>query len=219
MSESKTNILNADNLKIYLAACEVPKEAQKPIQAGRLKGMTDINAMWRIKKVTELFGTCGIGWKVEIADETITEFEETKERLVKVVMNLRFWNNDCWSEPIPGVGTAKIVASEKNGKYLDDNAFKKARTDAFGACCKWLGIGGSVYWQNDPGENKYEDAVYVNATPMATKEDIISLVNDAKVLGFTEANVAMFFGVQKIEQIKTTKDGITSCREAMKQSR
>ena len=46
----------SDNMRIYNAVREVPKEARKPITAGRLKGMTDINPMWRIKKLTELFG-------------------------------------------------------------------------------------------------------------------------------------------------------------------
>ena len=55
-----------DNLKIYNQVREVPKEAQKSIGAGRLKGMTDINPMWRIKKLTEVFGPVGIGWYYEI---------------------------------------------------------------------------------------------------------------------------------------------------------
>ena len=58
-----------DNLKIYNAVREVPKEAQKSIGGGRLKGMTDINPMWRIKTLTEQFGACGIGWYYEITDK------------------------------------------------------------------------------------------------------------------------------------------------------
>ena len=34
-----------DNLEIYNSLRQVPQNAQKPIQAGRLKGMTDINPM------------------------------------------------------------------------------------------------------------------------------------------------------------------------------
>ena len=54
-----------DNLKYYNMGREVPQEAKKNIGGGRLKGMTDINPMWRIKKLTEMFGVCGIGWKYE----------------------------------------------------------------------------------------------------------------------------------------------------------
>ena len=49
-----------DNMTLYQLLRKVPDEAKKPIQAGRLKGMTDINPMWRIKKLTETFGPCGI---------------------------------------------------------------------------------------------------------------------------------------------------------------
>ena len=64
----------SDNLKIYNAVRAVPKEALKPIQAGRLKGMSDINPMWRIKALTEQFGVCGFGWYIE-------EVERWKENL------------------------------------------------------------------------------------------------------------------------------------------
>ena len=56
------------NMKIYEATRYVPPEAKKPIPAGRLKGYTNINPMWRIKTMTEQFGICGIGWRVEITD-------------------------------------------------------------------------------------------------------------------------------------------------------
>ena len=62
-----------DNLEIYNSLRQVPQNAQKPIQAGRLKGMTDINPMWRIKALTEQFGPCGIGWKVEVIEKRIID--------------------------------------------------------------------------------------------------------------------------------------------------
>ena len=49
-------------MEIYEKMQDTPKEAQKQIGAGRLKGFTDINPMWRIKRLTEVFGPCGIGW-------------------------------------------------------------------------------------------------------------------------------------------------------------
>ncbi len=54
-----------DGLEIYNKVREVPEKAKKSITAGRLKGMTDINPMWRIKKLTEEFGPCGIGWHMK----------------------------------------------------------------------------------------------------------------------------------------------------------
>lgn len=51
-----------DNLELYNKVRNVPQEAKKEIKGGRLKGMTDINPMWRIKTLTEQFGICGMGW-------------------------------------------------------------------------------------------------------------------------------------------------------------
>ena len=56
-----------DNLSIYERVRSVPAEAKKAIEAGRLKGKSDINPMWRIKKLTEVFGPVGFGWYTEVA--------------------------------------------------------------------------------------------------------------------------------------------------------
>lgn len=62
-----------NNLDLYNKVRNVPQEARKSINAGRLKGMTDINPMWRIKALTEQFGPCGIGWYYEITNQWIEE--------------------------------------------------------------------------------------------------------------------------------------------------
>ena len=72
------------NLKIYNQVREVPKEAQKPIGAGRLKGMTDIKPQWRIEKLTEIFGPVGFGWKTVIKNKEIIE-GANEEKIAEVV--------------------------------------------------------------------------------------------------------------------------------------
>ena len=59
------------NLTIYNKFREVPQEAKKEIGAGRLKGFTDINPMWRIKMLTEQFGVCGFGWYFDIVEQKL----------------------------------------------------------------------------------------------------------------------------------------------------
>ena len=44
-----------NNLELYDKFRQVPETAKKNIGGGRLKGMTDINPMWRIKTLTEEF--------------------------------------------------------------------------------------------------------------------------------------------------------------------
>ena len=134
-----------DNLWIYEQGRAVPQEAQKQIGAGRLKGMTDINPMWRIQKLTELFGPCGIGWKIEITDKRL-ETGAAGEVVAVVDANLYIKQEDTWSAPIPGTGGSMLVTSERSGLHTSDEAYKMAYTDAISVCCKLLGIGADIYW-------------------------------------------------------------------------
>lgn len=146
-----------NNLELYEALKTVPPKAQKPISDGRLSGMTDINGMWRIKRLTEVFGPCGVGWKTENekfytiagADGAIAAFCE---------LDFLYCYNGKWSFPIHSVGGAMLVSKETKGLYTDDEALKKAKTDAIGGAGKMIGLGGSIYWNND--STKYVTSTY-----------------------------------------------------------
>lgn len=142
------------NLDIYNAVATVPTEAKKGITAGRLKGMTDINPMWRIKILTETFGACGFGWKYKITDKRIIDGAgNTKCAFVDIDMFVKV--DGEWSEAIPGTGGSSFIAQEKNGLYTSDECFKMALTDAISVACKALGVGADVYWQ--AGRTKYNN--------------------------------------------------------------
>ena len=137
-----------DNLRIYDAVRKVPQEAIKPITAGRLKGMSDINPMWRIKKLTETFGPCGEGWYY--TDPDVQYIPGASGTIACIVhTSISYKTDDGWSHPVPGIGGAMYVSQEKNGLYTDDEAPKKALTDALSVACKALGIGADVYWDKD----------------------------------------------------------------------
>ena len=145
-----------ENLKIYEQVRSVPAEAKKNIGGGRLKGMTDINPMWRIKKLTEVFGVCGIGWKYEIVEKWIETAMAKDEITANVIINLYIRDEEGkWSDPIPGIGGSKLVASEEKGLYVNDECYKMALTDAISVACKALGMGADVYWEKDT--TKYND--------------------------------------------------------------
>lgn len=143
-----------ENMELYMRFRACPKEAQKPITAGRLKGKTDINPMWRIKMLTEAFGPCGIGWVCPIVDQWIEDSPETNERTANVKVKLRYKYNGEWSEPIDGIGGSMFISQEKNDLYVDDDCFKKAYTDAISVACKSLGLAADVYFAADP-DTKY----------------------------------------------------------------
>lgn len=139
-----------ENMKIFNSVKKVPQEAKKLITGGRLKGMTDIKPMWRIEKLTEMFGPCGIGWKTKILNKEIIDVSNG-EKIVTIDIHLFIKQNGEWSEPIEGIGGNKLITKESNGLYNSDEAFKMAYTDALSVACKSLGMGAEVYW----GDSKY----------------------------------------------------------------
>lgn len=142
-----------ENLAIYNAVRSVPDSAKRQIGAGRLKGKTDINPMWRLKTLTEQFGPCGIGWKYTITDKRL---EEGANGEVAAFLDIYLFVkvDGAWSDAIPGTGGSAFVANEKNGPYTSDECFKMALTDAISVACKALGFGADVYWEAD--RSKYD---------------------------------------------------------------
>lgn len=137
-----------NNLEIYERLRSCPKEALKPITGGRLKGMSDINPMWRIKMLTGTFGACGFGWYTKIV-RTWIEDGKDGERTANIEIELYVKMGGEWSMPIQGIGGSSLVVSERNGLYTDDECYKKAYTDAISVACKALGMAADVYFDKD----------------------------------------------------------------------
>ena len=135
------------NMEIYEAGRSVPKEAQKSFTNGSFSG-TDINPMWRIKKLTELFGPAGIGWYTEIIDKRAETYGDTVMAIVDI--NLYIKVGDEWSKPIYGTGGNQLVQATRSGARPSDEGYKKAYTDALSIACKALGIGADVWYSADP---------------------------------------------------------------------
>jgi hypothetical protein len=121
-----------------------PQWALKPIQGGRLKGMTDISPIWRYQKMTEIFGPCGIGWKYTI-DAVKMEDGSDGQKTCHVKISLYVKHKEAWSDAIPGVGGSMFIANEKNGAYTSDECVKMATTDALSVAMKLLGMGADIY--------------------------------------------------------------------------
>ena len=145
--------MSMSNLAYWDRFREVPETAKKPIRGGRLNGKTDINPVWRLKALTEIYGPVGIGWRYEITGKEMKE-GANGEVAAFVDINLYYKLGEQWSEPIPGTGGSMFVAKEKNGPYTSDECYKMALTDAISVACKALGVGADVYWSGD--SSKYD---------------------------------------------------------------
>lgn len=172
-----------DNMKIYESVRSCPQNALKPIQAGRLKGKSDINPMWRIKMLTETFGAAGIGWYYDIVKQW-TETGANGEVAAFVNINLYVKIGDEWSKPIQGNGGSMLVTQERNGLYTDDEAFKKALTDAISVSCKALGFAADVYWNQDSTKYSGGNAAYnTPSEPTESPQPIMCNVCGKEIAG------------------------------------
>ena len=186
---------NPENLDLYNELRDVPNIAKKAITAGRLKGMTDINPMYRIKALTEAFGPCGIGWWYTIDKQWL---EQGTDGTVAAFCNITLYYKlgDKESHGIPGTGGSALVSVEKSGPHTSDEAFKMALTDAISVASKALGVGADVYWATDAVSTKYspteENRNFIPASSPLVCTECGQLIADAESDGkkFSASQIA-----------------------------
>lgn len=143
----------------------------KPFKrAGGFTG-TAIKPMWSYKRLTEEFGPCGTGWGVEEPSFNVVP-GDNKE--VLVFCTVRCWYTKGTEKHfITGVGGDKIVTYIKgNEQYKkperwenDDEAFKKAFTDAVTNAFKLIGVGADVHM------GMFEDSKYITSLKERFSDD------------------------------------------------
>lgn len=199
-----------ENLEIYNRVRAVPKEAQKVIGGGRLKGMTDINPMWRIRTLTEEFGPAGIGWYYDIDREWL-EPGANGEVTAHIRISLYIKHGEEWSRPIRGIGGSTLVSKELKGLNTDDECYKKALTDALSVACKALGIGADIYWDRDP--TKYTQRPRGEKAPEQRCEICGDVIRGLKLPDGTQIGAADVAG--RIQQKTGGRLLCKKCQEAL----
>lgn len=164
-----------DNLSAWNALARPPKEALKAIKGGRLSGMTDINPTWRLKAMTEVYGPVGTGWWYTIDGFDTHDMAGEVALLARITLYIAGREHG-----IPGVGGSMLVASEKGGMRLSDEAWKMAVTDALSVAMKALGVGAEVYMGNWDG-SKYRNSEPTPEKPKVPAELLDSATKAARL--------------------------------------
>lgn len=204
-----------ENLDIYNSVRAVPEDAKRKIQGGRLNGKTDINPMWRIKKLTEQFGPCGVGWYIKVTDKRLETYGDEIAAFVDIELYVKV--DGEWSQPIFGTGGNMFAEKEKNGIHVSDEAYKMAVTDAISVACKMLGVGADVYWNAD--KTKYTCSS--NAQPDAKMnvqdypERIRDIIAQCNRTGVTIDNILERYKLDNIEAISDLQ--LKSCMKVFAQ--
>ena len=156
-------------IDIYESLARPPKDALREIQAGKLKGKTDINPQWRYKAMTEKFGLVGIGWKYEV-QKLWTEAGAGNEKLAFAQVAVFVKDGDAWSEPIMGIGGSRLVQLEKGAAVSNDEGYKMAVTDAFSTALKMLGVAADIYAGRWDGTKYNDEPATLPQPPAPTKK-------------------------------------------------
>jgi hypothetical protein len=126
-----------------------PAHTSKFQRAGGFKG-TAIRPIYSIHRMTEEFGPCGIGWGVNEPQFQIVHGPD--EALVFCTVSI--WHG-ARENVVFGVGGDKAVVKFSSGIKTDDEAFKKAFTDAMTNAMKLIGVGADVHM------GRFDDSKYV----------------------------------------------------------
>lgn len=139
----------SDNTKIWDALARTDPKHTKPFKrAGGFSG-TSVKPIYLSLKMTEQFGACGIGWGMgEPSFQVVPCGQE-----VAVYCTVGLWHG-AKDNLVYGVGGDHVAKTNKHGLFIDDEAFKKAYTDALGNAMKQLGMSADVHMgQHD--DDKY----------------------------------------------------------------
>ena len=146
--------MTANNMTIWDAVSKTdPAHTKQFSRAGGFKG-TAIKPIWTVKRLTEQFGPVGKGWGMGEPSFNVVPADGE----LMVYCTVTCWHTDP-SQTFVGVGGDKVTAKRKDGgSFNDDEAFKKAFTDAVGNAFKFVGFGADVHM------GQFEDSKYVQAT-------------------------------------------------------
>lgn len=181
---AQTEVAAADNLRIWERLSKTdPRHTKQFKRAGGFSG-TALKPIWIVKRLTEQFGPCGDGWGI---DEPSFQIVPGFNNEVLVYCTVRCWHGSP-DHAFYGVGGDKVVTHIKaNEQYKrperwenDDEAFKKAFTDAVNNAFKFVGVGADIHM------GQFEDNKYVQETIHEFEEVERAEAVDVKIPGITK---------------------------------
>lgn len=173
-------------------------------RGGGFKG-TAVRPMWTIHKMTEVFGPCGDGWGI---DEPSFQVVNGHNNEVMVYCTVSIWH-EMRDRKVFGVGGDKIVSHIKaNEQYKrperwenDDEAFKKAFTDAVTNALKHIGAAADIHMNLWDG-SKYVTPADETEAPPAPRMGLVGGTPAASKAANREAYNKMAYSIRNAPTLK-----------------
>ena len=142
-----------------------PKHTKAFNRAGGFKG-TAIKPQWVLRRLTEVFGPCGLGWGIN--EPSFQVVPAGGDVMVYCTVSAWYKQDGC-DATVWGVGGDKVVTQRSGGAFADDEAFKKAFTDAIMNAFKFIGVGADVHM------GLFDDSKYVAEAAQSFKAPNVSV--------------------------------------------
>jgi hypothetical protein len=181
------------NTALWEMVCKTdPAHTKKFTKGGGFSG-TAIKPFYLIHKATEIFGVCGIGWGwKELENKVIGGVWCSKVELWYINNNQR-GTIEQWGQTV-------MQGKNKNGEFVDEEAPKKAVTDAITKCLSYLGFAGDVH-MGLFDDSKYVDGLTkeINKIPTDQAVEIDQLIKEVKA---DKPKFLKYMGVEYVEEIQ-----------------
>lgn len=159
-----------DNLSLWNSVEKTPPSHTKVITGKPYNG-TSPKPHYLVRKATETFGPCGIGWGFTIVDERIEEGIAGEKLSIARVRVWYGWNGNRGE--VEHVGATPFCGTRSSGKtYIDEDAPKKSVTDALVKALSMIGFAGDIFM------GRYDDSKYVNDLRCEEKAEAQEKRND-----------------------------------------
>ena len=155
--------MSRENLRIWDAVEVTDPKYTKPVSFGRK--FTSIDAMYQIRRATEQFGPIGDGWgfKSNLEFVQTSNGKDQPETMAVVALTIWWMDDTGDNEYGPIYGMNPVYTSGKAGPRLDEDAPKKALTDALTKGLSYLGFSADVFL------GKFDDNKYVQRAEQITE--------------------------------------------------
>lgn len=196
-----------------------PAHTKRFSRSGGFKG-TATKPMWVYRRLTEQFGPVGIGWGHSKPDYQVVPGAEGE---VLVYCTVECWHSDR-ANTFHGVGGDKVVSKNKHGLFSDDEAYKKAFTDAVMNAFKSLGVAADVHmglFDDDKYIAQMEREFSMSEPPELVNEGHIKAIRETmRKADLAEAKLLANLNCSQIEEMTLAQYelAIRKMNEAIKQS-
>lgn len=147
-----------ENLKLWNTLGRTDPAHTKGFKRAGGFGGTAIKPIYTTQKMTEVFGPAGKGWGM---GEPTFQTVAGSEGQIAVYCTVSLWyreegDSESKVAVVYGVGGDMVVVKQSNGLRTDDEAFKKAFTDAIGNAMKHIGMSADVHM------GLFDDSKYIS---------------------------------------------------------